>query len=195
MVREMKIENNNNNKINKKESNKMERKVMKEIMEKEIEFNEGLTISEDGVDKKNIDSWITFILQPFLKEYDDEYKDRKFSFVKVSNLCYDTLYWDGFGVNVNTKGLNISINSNELIKEWVGLVFHSGCGVIREEMEDWLGRYCGGLDNINKDVEIVLPMDVVDFDYEIISDEKMMKKYPIVKKLLTEKQITKKESK
>ena len=73
---------------------------------KEIEFNEGLTISEDGVDKKNIDSWITFILQPFLKEYDDKNKDRKFSFVKVSNLCYDTQYWDGFGINVNTHLLN-----------------------------------------------------------------------------------------
>jgi|TARA_B100001964_G_C13811343_1_gene413202 hypothetical protein len=121
---------------------------------KEIEFNEGFTISENGVERK----YVNIMLERF--DLISMFSKGGFSFVKVSNLHYESRF-------------------NVKITDWVGVVFHSDCGVVREEMEEWLGRYGGDLVN-----DIGEPREVLSFDFEVIPNEEMMKMYPIIKSIL-----------
>ena len=116
----------------------------------DIQFNEGFTISENGVEGR--------FVKEMLKRWD--FSKGGFSFVKVSNLHYESRF-------------------NVKITDWVGVVFHSDCGVVREEMEEWLGRYGGDLVN-----DIGEPREVLSFDFEVIPNEEMIKNYPFLTSLM-----------
>ena len=116
----------------------------------DIQFNEGFTISENGVERR--------FVKEMLKRWD--FSKGGFSFVKVSNLHYESRF-------------------NVKITDWVGVVFHSDCGVVREEMEEWLGRYGGDLVN-----DIGEPREVLSFDFEVIPNEEMIKNYPFLTSLM-----------
>jgi len=149
-------------------------KVIKE--ETNLDFCEGFTITEDGVNNRGL-GWMEFISTPFKNN-----KDGGLSFVKVTNLSYS--YVPEVYLNCNTKGLNISVNENELVKEWVGMVIHSDNGVTKEGLGEWLGRYGGGIDSINEDVSMDERFDVYDFDFEIIPKEDMLKMVPEMKEYI-----------
>ena len=116
----------------------------------DIQFNEGFTISENGVERR--------FVKEMLKRWD--FSKGGFSFVKVSNLHYESRF-------------------NVKITDWVGVVFHSDCGIIREEMEDWLSRYGGDLYN-----DIGEPREVLSFDFEVIPNEEMIKNYTFLKSVM-----------
>jgi hypothetical protein len=140
---------------------------------KEMGFNEGLTIQNDK--QTNSVDWVECISSVNLVE-------GRFSFVKITNLSYLTKDFDGFYFNppdnMNTEGLSFFINPNELVKEWIGVVLHLGVGVKKEYLKEWLGRYCGGIEDINDNVMLSEPMEVFDFDFEVIPNEEMIKMYP-----------------
>lgn len=178
-----------------------EKRNSKTTTEKYGEYNEGFTISEDGTDRNNVDSWIGFVLKPVIENKDlQQLKDGGFSFVKVSNLKYNTesyLYGIDWSMGVNLTGLTntnlrLKINENELVKEWVGIILHYGSGVKRELLNDWLERYGGGIENINEDIEMVDRMYVEDFDFEVIPNEEMMEMYPIINKVVNKRKLTNK---
>ena len=149
-------------------------------------MNEGFTIEEDGVNNRG-DSWMEFILKPFnenKKNPKEKFKDFDFSFVKVSNLEY---HWDFpkvYFTDGNSRGIDISVNGDDLVKEWVGIVLHDGVGVTKESMIDWLERYGGGIESINDKISMSDRFDVEDFDLEIIPVDEMCKKYPILHEIL-----------
>ena len=144
-------------------------KVIKE--ETNVDFCEGFTITENGVNSGLY--WLDVI--PFKNNK----KDRGMSFVKVTNLSYS--YVPEVSLKCGSEGLNISVDENELITEWVGMVIHSGNEVTKEGLEEWLGRYGGGIESINEDVMMDEKFNVYDFDFEIIPKEDIVKMVPEMK--------------
>ena len=66
------------------------------------------------------------------------------------------------------------------MSEWIGIVLNEN-GIEKVLLKDWLERYRGGLDEMNNDIEIDYPMEVVDFDYEIIPFDEIVKQFPLLK--------------
>ncbi len=138
---------------------------------------EGFTLSYGGVKRENGDKMIKSLIT--------DHKTltlKDLSYVKVTNLQYDTeLYLEGYDyVLKNRTGLKTKINPNDLVTEWVGVGLTEN-GVEKNSLKEWLGRFCGGLDYLNEDIEMVSPMEVVDFDYEIIPFDEIVKDFPLLK--------------
>ena len=147
---------------------------------KEIQFNEGLTMKENGIPINHMRGLLSHS-KKMLNGKGDNYK-----FVKVSNLNYDVGDYEegsdfslnGVVSNLNKGGLKVGINPNELVNEWIGMVIHSEDGITKELLCEWLGRYGGGIDRINTFIDMINPMEVLDFDFEIIPTPTMMEIIP-----------------
>ena len=139
-------------------------------------FNEGITLGFDGEKYEGYEKKIEWFRRN--NETIDE-----LTYVKVSNLTYDTInYTEGNEYYYTGKGLKTEINPDDLVSEWIGFVLNEN-GIEKDLLKDWLGRYGGGLDDMNDDIEMDYPMEVVDFDYEIIPFDEMVKDFPLLKEV------------
>jgi len=137
-------------------------------------FNEGITLGFDGEKHEVYEQKIQWFKRN--NETIDE-----LTFVKVSNLTYDTTnYTEGNEYYYTGKGLNTQINPDDLVSEWIGFVLNKN-GIEKDLLKDWLGRYGGGLDEMNNHIEMDYPMEVVDFDYEIIPFDEIVQDFPLLR--------------
>lgn len=143
---------------------------------------EGIGIQTDKNTYSN--SWV----EEYSKGGIISYKKESMSFVKVTNLRYDVWNYNGFGyVGENDKGINVTINGDDLITEWIGVMIHMGDGVTQEGMNEYFGRYCGGIEDLNEDIIIDEPMEVTNLDFEILTDERVIEELPQFKDFLNGK--------
>ena len=156
-------------------------------MSKDIQFNEGLTISEDG----NVD--YDYIIHGY--NWDKMKHGETFSFVKITNMNCDTLsYSHGYDFHLDvetefsdlTYGLDVDIRIDNkcLVKEWIGIVLHRSEGVTKELLKSYVERYGGGIESINKKISMSSRMDVLDFDFEVLSLEESLNLFPKFKNVI-----------
>ena len=148
---------------------------------KDIQFNEGMTLSEDGR------SDYEYVLDSL--NWDKMKHGETFSFVKITNMFYDTLsYRQGhdFHWDIETDGLDVDVRIDDegLVKEWIGIVLHRSEGVTKELLKSYVERYGGGIESINESISMSSKMDVVDFDFEVLSLEESFKLFPKFKNVI-----------
>tara|TARA_R110000851_G_scaffold234026_1_gene386578 strand:+ start:5023 stop:5484 length:462 start_codon:yes stop_codon:yes gene_type:complete len=144
-------------------------------MNKDFQHNEGLTISEDGRGDGE------YLLDVY--NWDKMKHGETFSFVKITNMNYDTdnyIHNHDFHLDVETDGLDIDIRIDDegLVKEWIGIVLHGSEGVKKELLKSYVERYGGGIESINESISMSSRMDVLDFDFEVLSLEESFKLFP-----------------
>ena len=153
---------------------KKETEMKNNKKENKPNFNEGITLGFGGEKYEGYKGRIKWLVH-------NNQTIEKQTFVKVSNLTYDTTnYKEGREYYYKGKGLKTQINPDDLVSEWIGIVLNEN-GIEKVLLKDWLERYRGGLDVINDDIRMIEPMEVVDFDYEIIPFDEIVKQFPLLK--------------